>query len=1161
MKRKIISFLVSISIAMSLFPVVTFALTSGTCGDNLTWTFDDNGVLTISGIGEAGSLDGFDNDESVSKIVVNEGVRSISLWGLTNNLKEIEIFSSDFERLYGIMGRIESLEKITVTPSNKYMCTVDGVLYNKAITEIILYPYGLENKEYVVPETIKEVSVDNAYLEEIVFHDEVTGISLVCPNLKELKIPDSVTYLSVENFLKFALYDDGLYYIGTINNPYKFLVGYDENIREVENAREIKISSRTEIISCDLYLPKLKELIVPDNVRVVLSLASNCENLEKITLGKGVEEILSICGGYMPKLKEIEVYGNIKKLNGSAIHIYGGMGDVEDSEIGSGAVSLYPPIYDNLKPLDNDNDAESFYYLGNKTNPHGTLFVMQNGGREYEKENLLLPGGLKTISIVNNRYEEDNQTKYSDSFFPNIKTIQIPESLTYISEGAFYGSENLTDVYYAGSKSKWEEIEICEGNEDLLNANIHFGKKDVQDVTVANIPAKTYGDSDFALDVTDNSTALGALTYESTNTDVATVSADGTVTVKAAGTTNITVSRAGNEQYADFTVTKELTVSKKPITVTARSYTIRQNAAVPVLEYDITSGSLVSGDEITGALIVNADGTSLGDFEIKQGTLTAGANYDLTFVKGTLTVVDKTPQAIAFDEIDERTYGDASFVVTVTPDSTAQLDEFTFESSDTDVAEVAADGTVTIKAAGETDITVKQAGNDEYAAFEKTQKLIVNKKDITVDSVDLENKTGVLGGVLDADTAVTLDFDKLNVEVVGTEDETTNVKITNFILTGEKAENYTVTTTEVTEVIANENIVEVTIVAENGTVTGAGTHVKGYSVTVSATPDSGYKFSGWYVNGVSVSTSTTYTFVAEESIDLVAKFSKKASGGGITKYTVMFDSNGGSNVSKQSVARNTRIGEPAEPTRAGYTFAGWYTDEKLTNVYDFSSNVTGNMTLYAKWTENAPVAPEATESPVATDAPEATENPIAEKTEFNDVKESDWYSDSVNFVVENKLMNGVSETEFAPNATLTRAMLVTVLYRNEGEPEIKASNAFEDIANGAYYEKAVAWAQANGIVEGITDTEFAPDTEITREQIATIMHRYAKYKKYDVSVNADIEVRDDYAEISEYAVDAMKYMVGCGFMNGKTDNTLDPKDDATRAEIATVLQRFILATN
>ncbi len=779
-------------------------------------------------------------------------------------------------------------------------------------------------------------------------------------------------------------------------------------------------------------------------------------------------------------------------------------------------------------------------------------------GSDKDNYTLTQPTGLKAnitkrpITVTARSYTIRQNTaipalEYDITSGSLVSGDEITGALSVNTTGTSIGTFNITKGTLATSSNY---------NMTFVKGTLTVSAKDIQDVTVATIPSKTYGDASFTLGVTDNSSSLGALTYTSSDTDVATISADGTVTVKAAGTTNITVSRAGNDEYADFSVTKALTVNKKLITVTARNYTIKQNNVIPTLEYDITSGSLVSGDEITGALAVNADGTSLGNFEIKQGTLTAGANYDLTFVKGTLTVVDKTPQAIVFDAIDEKTYGDASFVVTAIPDSTAQLDEFTFESSNTDVAEIAADGTVTIKAAGETDITVKQAGNDEYAAFEKSHTLVVNKKDITVESVDLDAKTAVLDGILETDTAVVLDFDKLNLEVMETEDETTsNVKITNFVLAGEKTENYTVTTTEVTGVIANENIVEITITAENGTATGAGLHVKGYSVTVTATADSGYKFSGWYVDEDAVSTDATYTFVAEENINLVAKFSKKASGGGITKYTVTFESNGGSNVAKQSLARNTRADKPAEPTRVGYTLAGWYTDEELTNVYDFSSNVTGNLTLYAKWTQNVPVEPE------ATDAPVETEGPVAETIVFDDVKENDWYSDSVNFVVKNKLMNGVSETEFAPNATLTRAMLVTVLYRNEGEPEVQDLTAFEDVVNGAYYEKAVAWAQENGIVDGVTDAEFAPDAEITREQIATIMHRYAKYKNYDIAVSADIEIRDDYTEISEYAVDAMKYMVGSGFMNGKTDKTLDPKDDATRAEIATVLQRFILTNN
>ena len=688
-------------------------------------------------------------------------------------------------------------------------------------------------------------------------------------------------------------------------------------------------------------------------------------------------------------------------------------------------------------------------------------------------------------------------------------------------------------------------------NMTFVKGTLTVSAKDVQNVTVANIPTKTYGDDAFALEVTDNSTALGALTYTSSNTDVAEISADGTVTVKAAGTTNITISRAGNEQYADFSVTKPLTVNKKAITITAKSYTIRQNNVVPTLEYDITAGELETGDAITGALAVNSDGTRLGEFDITQGTLTAGANYALTFVKGKLSVVDKTPQEIVVATIGEKTYGDADFAVSVTPDATANLSAFVYASSNTDVAEIAADGTVTIKAAGETDITVTEPGNSDYASFSSTQKLVINKKNVTVTSVDLDAKTAVLDGVLAGDTAVALNFDKLVLEVTGEVDETTsNVKVTGFELVGDKSENYTVTTTELNTTIAVANMVTVAVTADGGTVTGAGSYLKGSSVTVTATPIRGFAFAGWYEGETSVSTNATYTFATDEDKTLVAKFVKQATGGGDSTYTVKFETNGGSKVSNKSVRKNTSVAEPAMPSKNGYTFAGWYSDESLMTPYDFSDIVKSDITLYAKWTVDDTVEPEPTEKP---------EEPAT--TPFNDVKADAWYADAVKFAVNNKLMNGVSDTEFAPGATLTRAMLVTILYRNDGEPETAGDTAFEDVSVGAYYENAVAWAKANGIVDGVTDTEFAPDANITREQIAAIMHRYATYKNYDVSGTADINDRDDYAEISDYAVSAMQYMVASGLMNGKTDTTLEPQDKATRAEIATILQRFITSNN
>ncbi len=185
--------------------------------------------------------------------------------------------------------------------------------------------------------------------------------------------------------------------------------------------------------------------------------------------------------------------------------------------------------------------------------------------------------------------------------------------------------------------------------------------------------------------------------------------------------------------------------------------------------------------------------------------------------------------------------------------------------------------------------------------------------------------------------------------------------------------------------------------------------------------------------------------------------------------------------------------------------------------------------------------------------------PTVVNKHFDDVAESDWYYSPVNYVSEKGLMNGVSESEFAPFDTLTRAMLVTTLYRNEGEPATNKSIPFEDVDISAYYANAVSWAKQNGIVNGVTETSFNPDAKIKREQIAAIMHRYAQYKGYDVSVgeNTNLSSYADFDTISEYAVSSMQYAVGSGLMKGKSETTLNPGDNATRAEIAAVLQRFI----
>ena len=165
--------------------------------------------------------------------------------------------------------------------------------------------------------------------------------------------------------------------------------------------------------------------------------------------------------------------------------------------------------------------------------------------------------------------------------------------------------------------------------------------------------------------------------------------------------------------------------------------------------------------------------------------------------------------------------------------------------------------------------------------------------------------------------------------------------------------------------------------------------------------------------------------------------------------------------------------------------------------------------------------------------------------------------------MENGLFNGTTDETFSPDETITRAMLVTVLYRAEGEPEVSGMSTFEDVDNEAYYAKAVVWGQQNGIIKGYSGTEFAPEQYITREQIAAIFHRYAKYKGIDTTEEekTNIQSYTDFGDISEYAIPSVQYVVGSNLMKGKTAVTFNPTDNATRAEIAAILHRFIETYN
>ena len=355
------------------------------------------------------------------------------------------------------------------------------------------------------------------------------------------------------------------------------------------------------------------------------------------------------------------------------------------------------------------------------------------------------------------------------------------------------------------------------------------------------------------------------------------------------------------------------------------------------------------------------------------------------------------------------------------------------------------------------------------------------------------------------------------------------------------------TSSSQTALVTKKTSNTVTVNESYAEISGSGEYSTGETVTINAGVRSGYTFGGWTSDdGIQLADAkaqeTTFT-MPDKAVTVTANWTKSGGssggGGGAVRYTVSFETNGGSKVASQHVTRNSVMKVPAAPTKDGYDFAGWYSDKELKTKYDFSEKVTKSITLYAKWIKN--------DNSSITPGGEWI-NP------FTDVKKNDWFYDSVKYVYENNLMNGVSETEFAPDSNVTRAMFVTVIYRMEGQPQA-GNTEFIDVESGSYCEKAVAWANANGIVSGISKELFTPDEPITREQMAAIIYRYAIFKGYDITSNGNTEYTDN-GNISDYAKNAVNWAAEKLIMTGNANGSFAPKDNTTRAQAAAVFTRM-----
>ena len=333
-------------------------------------------------------------------------------------------------------------------------------------------------------------------------------------------------------------------------------------------------------------------------------------------------------------------------------------------------------------------------------------------------------------------------------------------------------------------------------------------------------------------------------------------------------------------------------------------------------------------------------------------------------------------------------------------------------------------------------------------------------------------------------------------------------------------------------------------------------------------------------------------------------------------YTITFDANGGTlsgSASMQTDLTGKLTGTLPTATRDGHTFDGWYYGGQKVEE---NTVFTGNTIVYAKWTgtggsgstggggstggsgstgggnssTETTTAPdgskiETTTRPdgskvVVTTKPDGTVTvQIIDKdgniinidafscdrgahcpiSSFTDADPNAWYHDGVHYCVENGLMIGVGENKFVPNGAVSRAQIVTILWRLEGKPVVNYAMSFDDVADGAWYTEAVRWAQANGIVTGYNDTVFGPNDSITREQMASILYRYAQYRGLSMDRTGDLTRFTDLDQVSGYAAEAMTWAYSQGLVDGITTTTLVPRGNANRAQAATIIARFCRA--
>ena len=558
----------------------------------------------------------------------------------------------------------------------------------------------------------------------------------------------------------------------------------------------------------------------------------------------------------------------------------------------------------------------------------------------------------------------------------------------------------------------------------------------------------------------------------------------------------------------------------------SRNFAVTEEAASGKPGDTITlnyTGATTGTNEYISVIIADSSGAQYYG-RVAQPTATDG-KVEITIPSGladgtyTLYVFSEQYNGGEQDDTKLTDYASAfeTVALTVSSDTTASPAALDFGSKTVGYTEAPAAQTVTLTNTGNQNVTVTLPASANYTitAGEGFANSTATLAPNGTAAFTVQPNTGLTAG----------DYDE-TLTVSGGSDVSASIELSFEVL-----ETYTLT---------------VDLNGGSGSTIG-GEYTAGEVVNIDAGSRSNYRFDGWTSSkggsfADASSASTTFTMPAADTA-ITAAWSYIGGGGSTTDYyRLTFETNGGSEISSIRRAEYTTIDlTDYTPTREGYEFTGWYADENLTEKIT-SIRLTRNTTVYAGWEE------------IKENPSTGFENP------FTDVSESDWFFNDVKFVYQNGLMNGTSATTFSPEGTTSRGMIVTILWRMAGSPDMEDKiwgYPFADVDATAYYGTAVYWARLNGIAGGYDDATFGPNAPINREQMAVMMYRYAQYMGYDTT-QGGMAIREyaDYGQVSSYALEAMDWANATGIVTGTSESTLSPQGQATRAQAAAMFTRF-----